>query len=137
MGLSYKLLLLLISYLSDRKNIVQFGKYSSYSFTSCFGVPQGSNLGPLIFIVIIIDLSLLLYCYHLFYADDVKLYLPIGNKGSCKALQSSLEISMQWCKANPLNLNASKYKIMSITRKNSVLVSPYSVNKQILKEVDV
>ena len=43
------------------------------------GVPQGSSLGPILFLIFIIDLSEVLSCLAKFYADDAKIYSPIKS----------------------------------------------------------
>lgn len=50
-------------------------KMHVYVVTS--GVQQGSNLGPLLYLIFINDLSFILECLHIFLADDLKLYSKI------------------------------------------------------------
>ncbi len=68
-------------------------------------VPQGSALGPILFVIYINDLTDNLTIDHLLYADDVKL---IVRRKQLDALQSSLVASSKWSEDWELILNPSK-----------------------------
>lgn len=65
------------NYLTDRKQLVRFGKEISYRCPITSGVPQGSILGPLLIVLIVNDLSIVLgRCQILMYVDDTALVIP-------------------------------------------------------------
>lgn len=66
---------LLESYLLDRKqSVVISNAYSSYATCSC-GVPQGSILGPFLFLIYINDLPRYINEYCVLYADDTNIFV--------------------------------------------------------------
>jgi Reverse transcriptase (RNA-dependent DNA polymerase)/Endonuclease-reverse transcriptase len=102
------------SYLSSRQQYVSIGNIASTLRPNNCGVPQGSILGPLLFILYINDIvncSQLLY-FTLF-ADDTNLLF--SNKDfDCliRILNVELEKLSNWFKANKLSLNAKKTNFM-------------------------
>ncbi len=105
------------SYLDDRSQIVNFKGSFSESQAIGRGVPQGSILGPLLFIVFVNDIPLhLTECETDLYADDTTVYTigstveEIQNK-----LQENVSILCKWCKCNDLIINAEKTNSMLIT----------------------
>ena len=105
------------SYLNDRKQYVFFEGIKSDFSNVTTGVPQGSILGPLLFIIYINDLT---YVSDLFktimYADDTTLYSTIdifGNRNICNDnINSELVKFTDWLKLNKLSLNTQKSKFM-------------------------
>jgi hypothetical protein len=85
------------------------------------GVPQGSTLGPLLFLIFINDLSFFLNCAHTLFADDTTIYT--NAETFLKALgdlKSMVKVLLDWCNHNKMEINWLKTKAMIITsiRKN-------------------
>ena len=68
------------NYLTDRKQLVSFGKEISDPCLITSGVPQGSILGPFLFVPFVNDLPVVLErCQILMYADDTVMYFTASN----------------------------------------------------------
>ncbi|KAG5677143.1 hypothetical protein PVAND_006925 [Polypedilum vanderplanki] len=74
LGFRGKILNLIKDYLADRKQFVKINDYESDLITIQFGVPQGSNLGPLLFVIMLSDLQFInLHATIIEFADDILL----------------------------------------------------------------
>ena len=110
------------SYLSNRLQFVEFnGCCSCHKLISC-GVPQGSILGPLLFLLYINDLSTSSNILKfVLFADDTNIFF--SGKDLCTIstiLNTELEKISTWLKANILSLNLDKTKFMLFrTRKKT------------------
>lgn len=91
-------------------------------------MPQGSNLGPLLFILYINDLSLGLQANHLFFADDLKLFRNISSVNDCILLQELVDAVGIWCTKNQLPINIDKCKVCSFTLKQKPILFEYNLN---------
>ena len=105
------------SYLLGRKQKVFVNNSSSESENIICGVPQGSILGPLLFLIFINDLPL--YIDNVLtdlYADDTTFYF-IDTSQACieQQLQTALFKLSEWCKENGMLINTTKTKVMLIT----------------------
>ena len=112
-GMSTSLLELFKSYLWNRYQFVEFQGVRSKYVVPTSGVPQGSNLGPLLFLIFIDDLPGLLNCRKLLFADDLKLCYKITSISDCHLLQNDIYTLVDWCKHNRLELNIDKCFIIS------------------------
>lgn len=133
-GLPAKLLLLMHSYLSDRRQFVEYNGFRSPEFVPTSGVPQGSNLGPLLFSLFVNDLpDHILMSQKLLFADDIKIYYRIERPSDCVALQNDLNSVNNWCNENCLLLNSNKCKVMTVTRKRNIILFDYSIDRVVLE----
>ena len=97
-GITDSLWLWVRAYLTNRRQCVSVGQSISNTLPVISGVPQGSLLGPLLFLVFINDLpSTLSTTMMLLSADDAKCLMPIFTLQDCSFLQSDLSRLSTWC----------------------------------------
>mgnify|MGYP002716884707 CR=1 FL=1 len=101
------------------------------------GVPQGSNLGPLLFLLYINDLPDEITSHKLVFADDLKIYTDVSSIDDCKQLQSDVNEIVRWCNTNLINVNVNKCKVMTFTRRKIPIRFPYQIDNDILPRPDV
>jgi len=112
------------SYLTDRKQYVSIGGVDSDYTTTEHGVPQGSVLGPLLFLIYINDLHQCIKNSSTFhFADDTNLlYVPpkrIRNKNIVRRLNIDLKALNNWLTSNKISLNSSKTELIVFREKNT------------------
>ena len=109
---------LLESYLTNRKQYVDLDGIKSDTLLISTGVPQGSILGPLLFIIYINDFPRASDFFDfVIYADDTTLsstlnIFPTQNDLNTLAINNELSKISTWLKVNRLSLNANKSKFM-------------------------
>ena len=109
------------SYLSGRQQRVCLdGSFSDWASISN-GVPQGSILDPLLFLVFVNDLPTAVErCSVNLYADDTTIYFASKDPSHVQsALTSDLENIASWIDNNYLKMNVSKTQLMTLRRKRS------------------
>ena len=109
------------SYLTDRKQYVEFNGKKSELGTISTGVPQGSILGPLLFIIYMNDISKVTDKFHFtLYADDTSLTEPLctftpnldERENYTNSINTELAKICDWLALNKLSLNVKKTKMM-------------------------
>ena len=138
LGIHPTLLAWLCSYLSRRCQHVVVNGQSSSSKYVLSGVPQGSVLGPLLFLIYIDTILSLEFSESSkisLYADDVLLYKPIVTSSSFYELQVDINNISMWTSINLMSLNTEKCKCMLLTNKRSSDHPPLLLNNQNLEQV--
>lgn len=113
------LLRFLKEYLKGRQQCVTIdGEFSSYTDVQS-GVPQGSILGPLLFVLFINDAVDVIDINSniLLYADDMKLYREIRSSDDQTILQSDINSLVQWALDNKIKFHPGKCKVLRCTLK--------------------
>ncbi len=122
LGVNETIILWVANYLTSRQQSVVLNGVTSDSVDVLSGVPQGSVLGPLLFIIYVNDLaslSLSELSQIILYADDLVLYRPISTPSDYRALQDDIAAIENWTLDNSLQFNTSKCKYMIISRRRS------------------
>ena len=101
-------------YLSNRQQTVIANGKTSAKGNIKQGVPQGSILGPLLYLIYANDLQTVIKkCGYSFYADDTVLFSTIGDFGkAAKNMQRNLTAINKWCLMNGIHMNVKKTKYM-------------------------
>ena len=112
------------SYLSQRKQYVECIKFRSETRQVECGVPQGSVLGPLLFILYINDLpDAIENARSIIFADDTTIYISGRNIESIyRTMNRELNVVVDWYRANKLSLNETKTNLMLFTNSSNPVV---------------
>jgi len=119
--------------LNRKQRTVLNGSFSDWAEVKS-GVPQGSVLGPLLFIIFINDIdecakdiSILLK-----FADDTKISNEASSEANCALLQNCLDQLLQWADTWCMSFNTSKCKVLHVGRNN--ICHRYNMDGSILEE---
>jgi hypothetical protein len=123
------------SFLSGRtQSIVVNGQSSSVAQVTS-GVPQGTVLGPLLFLIYINDIVQGLKSEIRLFADDSILYRPITSQEDHQILQNDLHKLQQWAEVWKMSFNVKKCAIMSCTRKKNPSIFNYILKNETIPRV--
>ena len=125
------------SFLSDRSQRVVVEGEQSDPAPVTSGVPQGSVLGPILFLVFINDLPKAINSSCRLFADDTIVYREISSPTDSAALQHNLEALQCWEKRWGMSFNPSKCNTINITRKEDPLVTEYTLKDEPLENVKI
>ena len=132
LGIKGSLLKWIECFLSDRMQHVIVNGERSLDSRVISGVPQGSVLGPLLFLCYINDITSGISSVIKLYADDVLIYRVVNCIDDCKMLQRDLDTLQTW--AHKWNMSA-KCKFLQVSNKQSILSFPYTIQNTSIREV--
>jgi hypothetical protein len=123
------------SYLTDRKQFVMTDGNRSPETSLSFGVPQGSVLGPILFIAYTTPLTNLIdrYAFHEMFADDTQVLKSAGKDHILSLLQTLSSCSVdieQWMVKNKLKLNCDKTEAISFPQFSNDMPSFVTVGSE-------
>ena len=113
-GVGGQLLKWITDWLTTRKQRVVFGENVAEWKDVLSGVPQGSVLGPLLFVIFINDLVESLHNKMNMYADDSKILGKAGSAEDCKRLQEDIDKCVKWARTWLMKFNTAKCKVMHV-----------------------
>lgn len=124
------------TYFRDRRQYVDCGGHCSEPYYTRSGVSQGSNLGPLLFNLMINDLpSVINGSICLLFADDLKLICEIRDNADHVTLQQDIDRVIEWSHEFKLYFNVAKCSVLSYTRASSPRHHQYNMEGEPLQRV--
>ena len=140
-GISGQIFGLICSVLSNRRLQAVLNGKSSQEYSVNAGVPQGSILGPTLFILYINDLPDDVICDIAIYADDTTLYSKCDRASDlweqlelASELESDLRDTVDWGKKWLVDFNAGKTQLVSFDRSNNSGSIDAKIDRSVLEE---
>ena len=131
-GINPELTTWIESFLSGRRQkVVVNGEHSDWSDVSS-GIPQGSILGPLLFVIYINDLPSTVKSQMLLFADDTKIFEQITGEDDIRSLQQDIDGMNRWSEKWLLKFHPDKCKIMNIGSENQ---NQYQIGNSALEHI--
>jgi Reverse transcriptase (RNA-dependent DNA polymerase) len=134
-GISGKILAWISDFLTNRTFRVKIGECTSAPYETLSGVPQGSGLGPILFLIYINDLPQIfpsnVQCR--LFADDLKIYTIHKNCNNTQSLAYSLKLLTSWSEKWLMPINYDKTHIFYLGKNNNKF--KYQINDLQLAEI--
>ena len=124
------------SYLTGRKMKTMVRGVSSEWAEVVSGVPQGSVLAPLMFLIYINDLPDGVRSYVNMFADDAKMMRQVKNQEDCQDLQKDLDVIQEWSDKWMMEFNADKCHVLEMGRSMHRPHARYNLGGVELKSAD-
>lgn len=135
-GVKGKTLNWISSFLGGRTQAVVLEGECSSEVPVTSGVPQGSVLGPLLFLLYINDLPENIQSQVRLFADDTAVYLTVNNQNDSSILQNDLDTLQEWERTWDMEFNPSKCQVLHISRARRPIHSQYTLHGETLESVD-
>ena len=134
-GVQGKVLNWIQSFLIGRSQTVVLEGDSSSEVPVSLGVPQGSVLGPILFLLYINDLPDNVQSQVRLFADDTAVYLSIHSPNNSANLQKDLDRLQEWEAQWDMEFNPGKCQVCHITRSRNPIKSTYTMHNKTLETV--
>ena len=120
-------------YLLNRRQHVTVLGATSFEKPVTSGVPQGSILGPILFLLCVNDLpDVVNNAKVASFADDTKLFKCVDSHIDSALIQFDLDNLKEWSTSSGLVFNQNKCKCQNISRKKTITEFPYTLKNKIL-----
>ena len=126
----------MIHFLQDRAQTVSIQGIKSSSIPVVSGVPQGSVLGSLLFLLFINDIDNGIQSSLRLFADDTILYREIWSKDDHNIIQNDIQTLFKWSQTWILDFNVSQCKVLTIFNKTDPDKCNYTLNNDPLEHVN-
>ena len=127
---------LFTNYLQNRAQYVEINSTKSTLLSITTGVPQGSILGPLLFLIYVNDLPLSVTSPIILFADDTSVIIKAKSSTTLhNEISNTLSIMEDWFAANKLSINANKSKLMLFSQYNITNIPIISIANNNIEQV--
>ena len=127
-GINKEIILWMTDFLIGRKQRVSIQNSFSQWMLVLSGIPQGSVLGPLLFVIYINELPKTVKSTIYLFADDTKIFRSINDQNDVKILQEDLNTLQDWSDTWLLKFHPDKCKRMTIGKQNEHTQVTYTLN---------
>ena len=114
------------------QQVVCNGRFSDWASVKS-GVPQGSVIGPILFLIYINDLPEEVKSTVRLFADDTIMYMTMTSTNDAALLQKDLDNLASWEKKWQMQFHPQKCSFLRITRKKTTQIHEYRLHGHILK----
>lgn len=125
----------ILEFLSNRFQSVKLKSYISNPTSVLSGVPQGSVLGPLLFLIYINDIACNISSQIRLFADDCVIYKEITSPADNTFLQSDLDRLAEWCDTWQMEINVGKTKHLEFSSALIPSHNTYTINDSRIESV--
>jgi hypothetical protein len=134
-GIQNSILNWILAFLSNRSQSVCVNGTKSQAVPVTSGVPQGTVLGPALFLLYINDIATEISSTMRLFADDSILYREINNDNDRAMLQNDIDKLVAWSEKWQMSFNVSKCTVMTITNKRNPIHANYLMDSLPLNRV--
>ena len=135
-GIDGEILNWVSDYLRERTQVVSINGTESDTGSVLSGVPQGTVLGPLLFVIYINDMLDSITSDGLLFADDTKVFRQITSKDDAMELQADLNRLKAWTEIWLLRFNADKCHVLTLGKLENILhTHRYNIDGKELEHV--